>query len=583
MGSDYGAYGIFAFAGQIDGIAGGTTGPGAHHPATAPIAISERVVVSTTEHERDEVIRECARQQGASVFAGSEEDVLSRVLAASRSVGADTITLITGDCPLIDAAVSDRVVEAYLQQKPDYCSNSLPPASYPAGFETEVFSVDVLADVDRRAFSPADREHVTLHIYQHPETYQLLRVAAPPEHYWPDPELVLVIDTEEDYRLVSAVYEYLFPRKANFGIDEVMAFLRGRPDLVALNWGGEISRGPDRPVLRAGIIGCGDIGSHADEQWRGGYPRTHCGAYATRKDVQVVALAEPNTERRMAAQHFWNVPAAYSDHREMLRREEFDIVSICTPVESHANIIRDAVAAGAKVLWCEKPLCEGAAQGIEVARFCEAQSVPLVLNYLRRFTELYQDLRRFLRYGAIGQVQRVSVHYMRGLANNASHAIDIVRFLLGEIRSVVAWDVLHERERDASIDAHLFTDSGCVVSLSAHDRNAYEVFELTFWGTKGRVELKSFGGFPVVYQAAPLAGHPGYFDLAQVETKLPRGIHDAWLNAVENVVQCARGQATPICGAADGIAALRIVDAIRQSAIRKCPVEVLPDTTFAEC
>jgi spore coat polysaccharide biosynthesis protein SpsF len=200
------------------------------------------VVVATTDHPRDDVIRACARSLDAPVFSGSEQDVLDRTLRAARSVDAELIVQITGDSPLIDPEVVDRTIAAYLEQRPDYACNRM-PETYPNGMDTEVFATSVLAEVEGLTRDPVDREHVSLYIYEHPERYRLLNVAAPPEHQWP--ELRLTLDTEPDYRLISAVYEALTPKDPMVRLADVLTWLRAHPEVLALN--AQIQQKPVRP------------------------------------------------------------------------------------------------------------------------------------------------------------------------------------------------------------------------------------------------------------------------------------------------------------------------------------------------
>ena len=72
------------------------------------------IAVATTTDPGDDVIRACAESAGVPCLSGSADDVLDRTLRAGRMVGAATIVTVTGDCPLTDPTVVDKVVAAYL-------------------------------------------------------------------------------------------------------------------------------------------------------------------------------------------------------------------------------------------------------------------------------------------------------------------------------------------------------------------------------------------------------------------------------------------------------------------------------------
>ena len=191
----------------------------------------DAVVVATTDDPASDPIEALAGAMGAGCFRGSESDVLGRVLDAARAAGADVIVETTGDCPLIDPAVVDLVVERYREGGADYCSNTLEP-TFPRGLDVQVFPTVVLAEVDRLTHDPVDREHVSLYIYEHPERFTLrsVRSGRPVAG-----ELRLTVDTEADFALVRTVFEALHPADPEFGLDAVLALFAARPELRAIN------------------------------------------------------------------------------------------------------------------------------------------------------------------------------------------------------------------------------------------------------------------------------------------------------------------------------------------------------------
>jgi spore coat polysaccharide biosynthesis protein SpsF len=191
----------------------------------------DEIVIATTEEASSDPIAALGERLGVGVFRGSEEDVLARVLGAARAAEADLIVETTGDCPLIDPATVDEVIARFNDGGADYCSNLL-ERTFPIGMAVQAFPTAVLAEVAELTQDPADREHVSLYIYEHPERYRLRNVAFDrPE----SAELRLTVDTLEDYALVKAVFEELYPRDRAFGLDAILALLEARPDLANLN------------------------------------------------------------------------------------------------------------------------------------------------------------------------------------------------------------------------------------------------------------------------------------------------------------------------------------------------------------
>lgn len=190
------------------------------------------IVVATTDKPSDDVIEALAKQLGVGCFRGSEDDVLGRVLGAAQSVQADVICEITGDCPLLDWRVVDRGVEEFFAAPLDYAANCLTP-SYPLGLETQVFPTKILAEVDQLTQDPIDRTHVSYYIYAHPEQFRVKNWLANPEAH--APEMRLTLDEPDDLTLIDRVFSELLPSKPDFSAEDVVALLKRKPELLAIN------------------------------------------------------------------------------------------------------------------------------------------------------------------------------------------------------------------------------------------------------------------------------------------------------------------------------------------------------------
>lgn len=200
----------------------------------------EAIVVATTAAEEDRAIRVFAESEGVAVFAGSEEDVLDRYYRAAEQYKIDPVVRITADCPLMDPAVVDLVIEQFLKERADYLSNAAPlPVTYPDGMDVEVFSFAALARAWREAVKPSDREHVTFYLWSHPERFKIRRVDHAPD--WS--EYRFTVDYPEDLPLVEAVLKEFLPRDPGFGLDEIIRYLEANHAIKALNAGIQRNQG----------------------------------------------------------------------------------------------------------------------------------------------------------------------------------------------------------------------------------------------------------------------------------------------------------------------------------------------------
>ena len=192
----------------------------------------DKVIVATSEAADDDMVANEAERAGATVVRGPLDDVLSRFELAAQQHPCDAVVRLTADCPLHDPALLAQVVGVWLAD-PDlhYVSNVL-VRRLPRGLDAELVRRDVLAEQYRNA-TGAHREHVTSAIHTQPELYRCAGVVTGEDHS----DLRVTMDTAEDAELLEAVVAELgdgLPRWR-----EVVALLRSRPDLVALNAGVE--------------------------------------------------------------------------------------------------------------------------------------------------------------------------------------------------------------------------------------------------------------------------------------------------------------------------------------------------------
>ena len=115
----------------------------------------DEIVLATTTNDTDDVLIEFAKLEGIKYFRGSEDDVMGRVLGAAKSVDADVIVEICGDCPLIDSNLIDQLVETFKINDADYVCNNL-ERTYPIGMDTQVFFTSALEKSEELTNNPLD-------------------------------------------------------------------------------------------------------------------------------------------------------------------------------------------------------------------------------------------------------------------------------------------------------------------------------------------------------------------------------------------------------------------------------------------
>ncbi|MBN1213504.1 MAG: glycosyltransferase family protein [candidate division Zixibacteria bacterium] len=196
------------------------------------VCLQDEIIIATTVNKADETIVAFCEKQGVPCHRGSEEDVLARYLETADVFGVSDIVRITADCPLIDPAIIDRVIKVYFDGRGeiDYAANTL-ERTFPRGMDCEVFSFEVLKEINDRAAEISDREHVTSYIYKHPEKYRLKNIAGDKDHSahrW-------TVDTPEDFELIRRMIKELYPVKPAFHMADCLEVLARHPDWIKIN------------------------------------------------------------------------------------------------------------------------------------------------------------------------------------------------------------------------------------------------------------------------------------------------------------------------------------------------------------
>jgi spore coat polysaccharide biosynthesis protein SpsF len=195
-------------------------------------ALVDDIIIATTIHERDNIIEREALNCGVKVYRGSEDDVLSRYYYAAKENAIDLVIRITSDCPLIDPFVINEVINSYMTGNYEIVSNAgsdLSKRTFPRGLDVEVFSFDSLEKAFKNAQEKYQREHVTPYIYENSDKAFYFKNDIDYSKYrW-------TLDTEEDFELISKIYDRLYNGEHNFYLKEIIKMFNREPDLYQIN------------------------------------------------------------------------------------------------------------------------------------------------------------------------------------------------------------------------------------------------------------------------------------------------------------------------------------------------------------
>jgi predicted dehydrogenase len=256
--------------------------------------------------------------------------------------------------------------------------------------------------------------------------------------------------------------------------------------------------------LTCAIIGTGPGG----EGRGGGHSIGYAHAWAVAKHTRttlVAAAARRETHRETFGQEFPDA-TLHADYTEMLRQHRPAMVSVCAFPQDRCDMVEAALAAGARIVWVEKPFALSAGEGRRMITAAASAKARLFVNHQRRYGRPFVWARDVIADGRIGRVRAIDIAQpFPGVVDFGIHLLDMAAFLTG-IRggrfALAANDMTETTDyKGLPVAAHLLG----AVHLDGEVRLGYEAGD----GISGEPVLRVTGeaGRIEVFLAAPGAGN----------------------------------------------------------------------------
>ena len=328
-------------------------------------------------------------------------------------------------------------------------------------------------------------------------------------------------------------------------------------------------------TVRFGVLGAGRIG------------KVHAKAVSSNPDASLVAVADAMADaaNALAAQYGAEVRSI----SQIEAANDIDAVVICTPTDTHADLIERFSRAG-KAIFCEKPVDLDAERVKACLKVVEETGAKLMVGFNRRFDPHFMAVRAAIDAGKIGDVEMVTiisrdpgappVDYIKrsgGIFRDMTiHDFDMARFLLGEeVSSVSAHaavlvdPAIGEAGDFDSVSLILETKSGKQAIISNSRRATYGYDQrIEVHGSKGMVSAENQR--PVSIEVANGDGYtrPPLHDFFMTRYT------EAYANEIASFIAAVE-KGTPLSpSGADGLAALALADAALKSVEEKRQISV---------
>lgn len=320
---------------------------------------------------------------------------------------------------------------------------------------------------------------------------------------------------------------------------------------------------------KTAVIGCGRIASQFDKKIPKDKAFSHAGAYYLHKKTQMVCASDLDLNKLNLFKKKWDLSYGYQKYRQMLRNHKIDILSICTPPETHLEIIKYAVKFPLKAIYCEKPIALNYKDSEKIVNLCKKNNILLMINHQRRFQPFYKRLRGKINQGFFGDIQQVNCYYTRGIFNTGVHIIDLFRFLFGEVKSVFGSKscIKSPFRDDPNMNVVMNFGNGATAVLRACDDSSYLILEIDILGRKRRLKISNK---VESFKPKTVNNQLGLKVLVRENNSFFADYFPVSLtHAVSHIINCIEKKEKPLSSGDDGARAVKIIEASLKSSISR--------------
>lgn len=310
-------------------------------------------------------------------------------------------------------------------------------------------------------------------------------------------------------------------------------------------------------------------------------------AYRHLENVEFIAVSDPDPVGREKASTETDAQCSYTDYREMLEKEDLDIVSVCPRwVTDHVEMVLACLEAGCHV-YCEKPMTATLADGDLIVETATQKGLKVAVSHQGVYFPSTHALKQLLQDGRIGQVESIRAHGKqdgRGggedMITLGTHTFNMMRFLVGD----VGWMTAHITQTGEEVGlGHVRTPTEPVGPVAGDCIESYFAFKngisgfydsrqdrfgrggMEIYGSQGIISLNAGQSHQAAICSNPTwkIGDPSQpWEIIDIcpptsagQNSLDHGNHLAIIDLIEAIEQNRK----PLSSASDAVAALEMI------------------------
>ena len=356
---------------------------------------------------------------------------------------------------------------------------------------------------------------------------------------------------------------------------------------------------------RIALIGCGRVGVWLEDDPLRAKPASHLGGIqkiqregGIAMGLELAALCDINRQPLDQCLQRWptliNSQHLYKDYKQLISRENPDIVIIATWTSSHRDIAVYAAQKGVKGIVLEKPAATTLDQAHDIITACRRHQVKLVVNHERRWGPLYRKTKEIIANKTLGDLKAIYGNVLSQsaphgtwqsllpelgggpLLHDGTHLVDMIRYLAGDIVTINGYVKREDPAcgTETTAVALLQTEQGIPAFIEAGGMRDYFNFEIDLQFQQGRIKIGN--GIKEYFITEKSNRYTGFNDLAaSIFPPLPED-SNPFTGAILEVIKAMELDQDPQSSAIDGWKAMEVIFGIYQSAYLKGKTLRLP-------
>ena len=311
---------------------------------------------------------------------------------------------------------------------------------------------------------------------------------------------------------------------------------------------------------RLGRIGCG-----FDDNSK--LIRTHAGAYYNNSKTTLNALCDIDKSKLLKYGKKYHVTNIYTDYKEMLRKEKPELISICTLVDTHYNIVSEAIKNSVIGIFLEKPIANSLSNAKKINNLCQKNNTVLLVDYQRRFVPIYHKIKEWISTHKLGEIQKVIIYYGGGVANTGTHVFDLLYFLFGNVKKINAKKGSNSSHNisDPNLDIEVVFKNDITCSILSLDITNYGILEMDIFGTSKRLVVDMVNHTVDNYVISKKKSLI-YKQIVPKKFPITKKIDEPIVSGLKHLLKCMSENKPSLCDGNQGYKSLELVVASIMSA-----------------